>query len=114
MARPTPLRTGIRSAPTTEMYTRWGAPARDAARTRFLALSSSPLELPAQCTMISAPPLHRGFDPLAGGQVTAHELDAGLCLTAAAAEHPYIATGVPQEPDDESSERTGAARNQDG
>ena len=30
------------------MYTRWEAPARDAARTRFRALSSSPLELPAQ------------------------------------------------------------------
>src|SRR5215208_598840 len=45
---------GMQSAPTTEMYTRCAAPARDAARTRFLALSSSPLGLPAQCTMVSA------------------------------------------------------------
>src|SRR6266511_3143280 len=54
MARSTALRTGIRSAPTTEMYTRCRAPARDAAWTRFRALSSSPVLLPAQCTMISA------------------------------------------------------------
>jgi hypothetical protein len=39
MARSTPL--------TTEMYTRCCATARDAARTRFLALSSSPFGLPA-------------------------------------------------------------------
>src|SRR5260370_33663558 len=37
------------------MYTRCRAPARDAARTRFRAFSSSPLLLPAQCTMICAP-----------------------------------------------------------
>jgi hypothetical protein len=40
IARSTPLTTGIRSAPTTEMYTRCRVPARDAARTRFTALSS--------------------------------------------------------------------------
>src|SRR5918992_2870135 len=55
MARSTRLSIGIRSAPTTEMYTRCAAPTRDAARTRFLALSSSPLGLPAQCTMVPAP-----------------------------------------------------------
>jgi hypothetical protein len=58
-------------------------------------------------------PLHRGFDPLAGGLVAGDELDAALCLTAAPAEHPYVATGVPQTPDDEASERTGAAGDQD-
>src|SRR5215208_2834896 len=55
MARSTRLTTGMRSAPTTEMYTRCAAPARDAARTRFRALSSSPLGLPARCTMVSTP-----------------------------------------------------------
>src|ERR671916_497234 len=55
-------------------------------------------------------PVHRRFDPLTGGQITGHVLDAVLCLTAAPAEHPYLATGLPQEPDDESSERTCAAR----
>src|SRR6266700_3032645 len=49
------LAIGILSAPTTEMYTRCRTPARDAARTRCRALSSSPLVLPAQCTMISVP-----------------------------------------------------------
>jgi hypothetical protein len=44
MVRSTPLTTGMRSAPTTEMYTRCGAPARaDAARTRFRVASASPL-----------------------------------------------------------------------
>src|SRR5215211_7802488 len=55
MARSTRLTTGMRSAPTTEMYTRCAAPARDAARTRFRALSSSPLGLPARCTMVATP-----------------------------------------------------------
>src|SRR5829696_753618 len=55
MARSTRLPIGMRSAPTTEMYTRCAAPARDAARTRFRALYSSPLALPAQCTMVPAP-----------------------------------------------------------
>src|SRR6266545_4530892 len=50
-----PLAIGIRSAPTTERYTRSRAPARDAARSRVRALSSSPLLLPARRTMISAP-----------------------------------------------------------
>src|SRR5215208_4092336 len=55
MARSTPLTTGIRSAPTTEMYTRCLALNVDAARTRFRVLSSSPLRLPAQCTMVPTP-----------------------------------------------------------
>jgi hypothetical protein len=59
-------------------------------------------------------PVHRGFDPLAGGQVAGHELDAFLCLVAAPGEHPHVATGVPQTPDDMATERAGAAGNQDG
>jgi hypothetical protein len=55
MARSMPLASGIRSAPTTEMFTRCGVPARDAARTRVRALSPSPFWLPAQFTMISVP-----------------------------------------------------------
>ena len=58
-------------------------------------------------------PVHRGFDPRAGGQVAGDELDVVLCRTAAPAEHPYVATGVPQTPDYEASERTGAAGDQD-
>jgi hypothetical protein len=58
--------------------------------------------------------VYRGLDPLAGGQVTSQELDAVSGLAAAPAEHPYIVTGAPQAPDDEASEGTGAARNQDG
>jgi hypothetical protein len=59
-------------------------------------------------------PVHRRFDPFASGEVAAHELDAVLGLTAAPGEHPYVATGVPQAPDDSSSERTGTAGDQDG
>src|SRR5215211_1334827 len=55
MARSTALTTGTWSAPTTEMNTRWRAPARAAARTRWAALTSSPLAVPARWTMISAP-----------------------------------------------------------
>src|SRR6266508_4205055 len=56
MARSRPLTTGVRSAPTTEMYTRCGEwPAAAAARTRFRALTSSPLVEPAQCTIVSTP-----------------------------------------------------------
>ena len=90
MARSMPLTTGIRSAPTTEMYTRCGAPARAAARTRFRALSSSPLLLPAQCT-IDLDAVHRGLDPLACGQVTGHVLDAVRGLVGVPAEHPDVA-----------------------
>src|SRR5579859_1482076 len=55
MARSMPLLTGMRSAPTTEMYTRCRTPVPDAARTRLRVFSSSPVALPAQCTMISTP-----------------------------------------------------------
>src|SRR5579859_5915634 len=55
MARSTPLTTGIRSAPTTEIYSRCCVPALDAALTRVWAFFPSPLLLPAQCTIISAP-----------------------------------------------------------
>ena len=113
MARSTPLTTGIRSAPTTEMYTRCRAPARDAARTRFRALSSSPLAA-ARAVHDDLGPLHCGFDPFARGQVTGHELDAVLGLVAAPAEHPYLAAGLPQAPDDEAPECARAAGDQDG
>jgi len=55
MARSTALAWGIRSAPTTETFTRRGVPALDAARTRVRALSPSPFCAPAQWTMTSAP-----------------------------------------------------------
>src|SRR5215467_2707203 len=55
MARSARLTTGIRSAPTTEIYTRCCDPAGDVAATRFRVRSSSPFELPAQCTMVPAP-----------------------------------------------------------
>ena len=81
--------TGTRSAPTTEMYTRCRAPARGAARTRLRALSSSPWALPAQCTIVPIrPPLRQ---PLAGGQVADHELDAVDGRVSAPAEHPQPA-----------------------
>ena len=112
MARSTRLTTGIRSAPTTEMYTRCGAPARDAARTRFRALSSSPLLLPAQCTMISAPSTAASIpSPVARSPVT--NVDALAGLAAAPAEHPHLAAGVPQPRDDEAPERARAAGDQD-
>src|SRR5689334_16263608 len=55
MARSSPLSCGIRSAPTTETFTRCRVPARDAAWTRVWALSPSPFCAPAQCTITSAP-----------------------------------------------------------
>ena len=114
-----PLATGIRSAPTTEMYTRCRAPARDAARTRCRALSSSPLALPAQMHD-DLGSLHRGVDPLARGQVTGHELDPSpsswlaSALAAAPAEHPDVAPGVPQPRDDQPPQGARAAGDQDG
>ena len=112
MARSTRLPIGMRSAPTTEMYTRCAAPARDAARTRIRALSSSPLGVAGE--VHDGPgPVHRGFDSVAGVQVAGYELDAvGTFMVAA--EHPYVTTGVSQPRDDEASERTGAAGDQDG
>ncbi len=113
MARSTRLSIGMLSAPTTEMYTRCAAPARYAARTRFRALSSSPLALPAQCTMVLTPSTAASI-PSPGGQVTGDELDAVPGVVAAPTEYPHVASGIPQAPDEESSERAGAARNQDG
>src|SRR5205823_13155131 len=51
MARSTPLSTGVRSAPTTEIFTRCCTPARSAARTRWrICAESSPIfPLAAQC-----------------------------------------------------------------
>src|SRR5215213_9954023 len=57
-------------------------------------------------------PVHRGFDSLAGGQVTGHELDAVAGLAAAPAEHPYLAACVPQPRDDEAPERARPAGDQ--
>ena len=54
-------------------------------------------------------PLHRGFDPLARGQVTGHELDILSGLAVAPAEHPYLASVVPQPRDDEAPKRARAA-----
>ena len=45
--------------------------------------------------------LHRGFDALARGQVTSHELDTLPALPAVPAEHSDVAPGVPQPRDDE-------------
>src|SRR5215211_1853338 len=108
MARSTRLTTGILSAPTTEMYTKCRAPAAAAARTRFRALSSSPLLLPAQWTMISAPSTP-ALDPLARGEVTGHGLDTLPGLVAVPAEHSNLAAGLPQPRDDEAPERARAA-----
>src|SRR6266496_1283632 len=92
-----PLAIGIRSAPTTERYTRSRAPARDAARSRVRALSSSPLLLPARRTMISAPSTAASIlSPVARA---GHELDALPGRAAAPAEHPYLAAGLPQPRD---------------
>jgi hypothetical protein len=63
--------------------------------------------------MVSTP-LHRGVDPLAGGQVTGHQLDAIPGLAAVAAEHPDLAAGVPQPRDDLAAECSGAAGDQHG
>jgi hypothetical protein len=54
------------------------------------------------------------LDPLAGGQVAGDELDAVDGFAVAPAEHPHVVSGVPQAPDDEAPERTGAAGDQDG
>jgi hypothetical protein len=60
-------------------------------------------------------PLHRGFDALAGGQITCHELDALAGLMAMPAEHSYLAAaGVAQPRDDEAAQGPGAAGDQDG
>jgi hypothetical protein len=45
--------------------------------------------------------LHRGFDPLASGQVTGHELDTLRASTSAPADHSDVAAGVLQPLNDE-------------
>src|SRR2546426_12387643 len=91
MARSMPLTIGIRSAPTTEMYTRCRTPARDAAPTRFRALSSSPLELPAQCATVLTPATAASIpSPVARSPVTnsTPSPDAWLCRLSTRRSHP--------------------------
>jgi hypothetical protein len=57
---------------------------------------------------------HRGVDPLAGGQVTGHQLDNLRALAAVPAEDPDVAAGVPQPRDDEPPQGARAAGDQDG
>jgi hypothetical protein len=57
---------------------------------------------------------HRVVDPVPGGKVAGHGLDAGLAVAAAAAEDPDVVPGIPQPRDDEPPEGAGAARDQDG
>ena len=97
----------------TEMYTRCWRPARCAARTRFRVASSSPLLLPAQCTMIAGT-FHRGLDVLVLEQVTGDVLDALRGLVGASAEHPHVAACGLQPRNDVPPERAGAACDQDG
>ena len=71
--------------------------------------------LGAACAVHDGPgPVHCGFDPLAGGQIACHELDAVPGVVAAPTEYPHVTACIPQAPDEESSERTGAAGDQDG
>jgi hypothetical protein len=99
IARSTALVTGIRSAPTTEMHTRCRVPAREAALTRWRALTSSPLGVPARCTISSASSAAASTPrrwPVAG-----HALDPLGVLAAVAAEHPDLTPGVQQPRDDQ-------------
>ncbi len=57
--------------------------------------------------------LDRGFDTLARGQVTGHELDPLPALAAAPAEHPDVAPGIPQSRDDMPSQAASAAGDQE-
>jgi len=70
------------------------------------------LALPAQCTIV-ATPQNGSLDPLAGGQVSRHELDALARFVTVPAEHPHRATRVPQQGQDVAPERAGAAGEQD-
>src|SRR3984893_605551 len=91
MARSMPLTIGMRSAPTTAMYTRCRTPARDAAPTRFRALSSSPLEPPAQCTTVLTPATAASIaSPVARSPVTnsTPSPDAWLCRLSTRTSHP--------------------------
>src|SRR6266568_6839405 len=113
MARSTPLSTGIRSSRTTEMYTRCLVPVRDAARTKFRALASSPLAVPAQCAMISARSTAASI-PSSLARSPATNSNPFPSFTAAPAEHPDLAASVLQPRDDEAAERACAASDQDG
>jgi hypothetical protein len=53
-----------------------------------------------------------GFNPLACGQVTSHELDAGCGLLVVPTEHADIKPGSLQPRDDQSPRRAGAAGDQ--
>src|SRR6266508_4148965 len=57
-------------------------------------------------------PVHRGFDPLAGHQVTGQELDALLGRSYPPAEHPYLSAGRPQPWYDLAAEGAGTAGDQ--
>ncbi len=113
MVRSTRLTTGIRSAPTTEMYTTCWTPARDAARTRMPGLVLIALGA-ARAVHDGSDPVHRGFEPFAGGQIADHELDAVRGFVAVPAEYPHGTAGVPQAWHDEAPERACAAGNQKG
>jgi hypothetical protein len=55
-----------------------------------------------------------GVRGVAHGQVTGRELDSFCALVAAPAEHTYLVAGIPQQRDDEASERACTARHQNG
>ncbi len=59
-------------------------------------------------------PVHRAFEPLAGGQIADHELDAVPGLVAAPTEYPHVTAGLPQAWHDEAPERARDAGNQKG
>src|SRR5919107_548259 len=108
MARSTPLTTGIRSAPTTEMGTERGCRPHEVPGLVLVALTA------ARAVHDGPDPVRRGSDSLAGGQVAGDELDAVGGFVVPPTEHPDIATGFTQAWNDESPERTGAAGDQDG
>jgi hypothetical protein len=58
-------------------------------------------------------PVHRGVQPLAGGEVADGELDAVAGLVRAPAEHPHLGAGVPQPRHDQAPEGAGAAGHQE-
>jgi hypothetical protein len=94
------------------MYTRCRAPARAAARIRVPGLVLVAVAA-SRAVHDDLGAVHRRFDSLAGGQVTGHVLDALPGLTAAPAEHPYLAAGLLQPAHDGAAERTRAASDQD-
>ena len=100
-----PLITGIRSAPTTEMYTRCCTLACAAARTRFRAFPRPPCCCPQGAEQSQLPPPRHGFaSPVAG--LTSHESNTLAGLAGTSAEHSYFAALVAQEWDYEAAECT--------